>query len=357
MRMKILYISSENRKTDYLCDAVLHGLKSLLGDEVVDVGRAWFLYRNDCLARREELSSFHGRGFSLYGLLPEDVGTDRSDINAKIRSRFFDLIVYGSIARCHDYWELVRRHYPAEKIVFLDGEDWGDILPGFFRKGRYYKRELQSKNPLIFPVSFSIPQEKIRPLRKDKEGDFSPLVPKGLCHKHNIKFLDETEYYDHYSAYRYALTWRKGGWDCLRHYEILAAGCVPYFVDLANCPSRTLFMFPKELCLKTMSLPGVCGWMPRAGYDQPVSVNHGAFDAAQYEEHLYALQRHLHNHLTTERVAAKLIESIALKKRTYHHFVGVAYDMKYRARYRYAQILPYMRKLTKRLSRLKLKLR
>ena len=32
----------------------------------------------------------------------------------------------------------------------------------------------------------------------------------------------------------FALTRPKGGWDCLRHYEILAAGTLPYFLDLSR---------------------------------------------------------------------------------------------------------------------------
>ena len=41
---------------------------------------------------------------------------------------------------------------------------------------------------------------------------------------------------------------QKSGWDCLRHYEIIANGCVPIFMNISNCPDLTLFNFPKHLC-------------------------------------------------------------------------------------------------------------
>jgi hypothetical protein len=39
----------------------------------------------------------------------------------------------------------------------------------------------------------------------------------------------------------------KGGWDCLRHYEILMNGCIPLFENLNKCPKYTLTTYPKEL--------------------------------------------------------------------------------------------------------------
>ena len=43
----------------------------------------------------------------------------------------------------------------------------------------------------------------------------------------------------------------------MRHYEILAAGAVPYFLGLAHCPSRTMAAFPRHLVLQAMALPGL----------------------------------------------------------------------------------------------------
>ncbi|KAK3247815.1 hypothetical protein CYMTET_42697 [Cymbomonas tetramitiformis] len=50
---------------------------------------------------------------------------------------------------------------------------------------------------------------------------------------------------------------RKGGWDCFRHYEILANGCVPFFLGIDDIPPLTMHTFPKELVQRAMRLPGV----------------------------------------------------------------------------------------------------
>jgi hypothetical protein len=36
----------------------------------------------------------------------------------------------------------------------------------------------------------------------------------------------------------------------MRHYEILANGCIPWFVGLQDVPSNRLTHFPKELVLE-----------------------------------------------------------------------------------------------------------
>ena len=38
----------------------------------------------------------------------------------------------------------------------------------------------------------------------------------------------------------------KSGWDCLRHYEILASRCVPYFIDIEHLPQLTRTTLPKN---------------------------------------------------------------------------------------------------------------
>jgi hypothetical protein len=40
----------------------------------------------------------------------------------------------------------------------------------------------------------------------------------------------------------------------MRHYEILANNCIPYFTDLEDCPKQTLTNLPKELLLEAKEL-------------------------------------------------------------------------------------------------------
>jgi len=80
----------------------------------------------------------------------------------------------------------------------------------------------------------------------------------------------------------------KGGWDCMRHYEILANGCIPYFIDLDQCDVRTMAFLPKELIKEAMNLPGV----------SYLSINHKKFNKVKYYEILNKLLEHTRQYLT-----------------------------------------------------------
>jgi hypothetical protein len=99
----------------------------------------------------------------------------------------------------------------------------------------------------IYPLSYSIPLEKISNLKhvSEKKRELSLVIP-GKPGIYNVSYNSEKEYYKQYEESKYAITKKKGGWDALRHYEILANNCLPLFEDLENCPSTTLFNFPKE---------------------------------------------------------------------------------------------------------------
>ena len=49
-----------------------------------------------------------------------------------------------------------------------------------------------------------------------------------------------------YSNSIFAITNKKLGWDCLRHYEILMNGCIPLFFNIKDCPKSILQTLPKE---------------------------------------------------------------------------------------------------------------
>lgn len=109
------------------------------------------------------------------------------------------------------------------------------------------------EEPIARPASFSIDASKFR-LQYNKTAAFARFVPGSTyC------FTKEAAYAEEYAAAFYAHTSRKGGWDCMRHYEIIAAGCVPFFAHLDACPALTCTTLPKQLILEAMHLPGVCG--------------------------------------------------------------------------------------------------
>jgi hypothetical protein len=49
-------------------------------------------------------------------------------------------------------------------------------------------------------------------------------------------FKDEAAYYADLRASRFAITTKRGGWDCMRHYEVAASGCVICFRQLHTKP-------------------------------------------------------------------------------------------------------------------------
>ena len=98
-------------------------------------------------------------------------------------------------------------------------------------------------------MSYGIPDELILSDVPEKTQLWADVVP-GKMETYKYGPGDEQAYYDMYKRARFAITKKKGGWDCLRHYEILANGCIPVFENLEQCPENTLKVFPKELLMK-----------------------------------------------------------------------------------------------------------
>jgi len=51
-------------------------------------------------------------------------------------------------------------------------------------------------------------------------------------------FKEESAYYQDLRTSKFGITTKRAGWDCLRHYEIAAAGAVLCFRDLAEKPAN-----------------------------------------------------------------------------------------------------------------------
>jgi hypothetical protein len=103
----------------------------------------------------------------------------------------------------------------------------------------------------IFPLSYCIPDECIcsdEEALKNKHIVLADLIP-GEPFTYRYGHDQEDEYNQSYRESRFAITHKKGGWECLRHYEIMANGCIPIFKNLQHCPPLTLTSFPKELII------------------------------------------------------------------------------------------------------------
>ena len=59
--MKILYLANDKdlsfQKNDYTSDLLLHGLRDLLGKDVVDFPGSWYLYKDE--AKKRNLNFTH----------------------------------------------------------------------------------------------------------------------------------------------------------------------------------------------------------------------------------------------------------------------------------------------------------
>jgi len=239
---------------DYLQDQVLYGLRSLLGADCVDFPRKDVMYRA-CARPAAEL---YGRGFTLWKLLPE-IEVERGNLDdpdAAARAGF-ELVLFG---RVREQRELLRRWNAARlprglRVAFLDGGDTPKVLLPTALRGRYFKRERTARSaPFTRAVSFSIPAAKlVAEVPRDKPRRFATHVQceeayaleavRRECQR-AYAFADEDAYRADLQRSHFGITMRKGGWDCMRHYEIAANGCVPCFHRLAH---KSRFGAPFEL--------------------------------------------------------------------------------------------------------------
>jgi hypothetical protein len=245
--MKILMTKSWN-EPEYLDDGLLHGLRTIFGSDVVEYPRMWHMYADSFGFGKKDLSSIAARGFTYYGKM-EDHTVDRTDLETKIAAGYFDIIIMHSWypSPLHD---IIMSTTPAKKIVWLDGRDETKILENFIGTGIYFKRELTQNRSDVLPISFGFPEDRIQ-LPLNKVRAVAPLVPGNL---ETYIYFEETEYYKQYNQSLFGITTKKNGWDCLRHYEILGAQCIPWFLDLAFCPENTCTTLPKRKLLRINEL-------------------------------------------------------------------------------------------------------
>lgn len=281
--MKILYITKGDH-VDYQNDCLLIGLKEIYGAEVVDYNKQ---HHNYVSFDEQEAKKLYGMGMSVTRVLP-DLEVDRTDITSKIKNKYFDLVIYGSIWRSNDQLKKILEYYPTNKVIAVDGEDETTIHPYSELNVLYFKRELLKPTKTINPISFAIPTAKVN-FNKNKTKDFSYITP---LDKKTYIYTNETAYYKDYNEARFGVTTKKAGWDCLRHYEILGNGCIPYFIDIEKCPHHTMVSFPKNLC-------------------QQVTKQIGKTSCSEvYENLINELEQHVLNNNTTSALAKQFINTV-----------------------------------------------
>lgn len=322
--------------SDYQSDMLFHGLRTVLGSDCVDVRRMWWMYAHDKATRPEDFKKIWGKGFTMYGLL-EDIPIYRG------ADQHFDKIVIPLHHTVVQHPDVVLRslqslgqQFNLKDVVLVDGWDRTVIdatLLQFCQENgiKYFKRELDRDIEGVYPISFAFPEEKIptdAPLFYDRIYDIAPLIPvnQSVDPSYMKTYIYETEesYYNMYQNSKFALTSKKGGWDTLRHYEIMANGCIPIFVDFERCPKNTLHSMSRGLLAMAKRAIGLKlnlkdrEWelgMELKDCSEVVMDNPGSFEANSGGEVVgWLLQkefmRHLKQDLTTKALANRFLETI-----------------------------------------------
>jgi len=245
---------------DYLQDDVYHGLKMLYGSDVESNVNLEYLYQDYA----GDLSTLYGHGFSYAKNIDPELRrvVSEQDISQKLDASYYDLVIYLSYSRCTQQIEEVNKKLAWSRILVCDGDDDPYIWSSQFKT---FKRELLHKpTDRLFPISFALPEEKIVKSQVAKTqfmskqtpsrgpfpaapGGYKIRPPNGRVDTSGYKFKTEEGYYNDYQISNYAFTFKKGGWDCKRHYEIMANRCVPIFEGIENCPPHILTTLPKAL--------------------------------------------------------------------------------------------------------------
>jgi len=150
---------------------------------------------------------------------------------------------------------------------------------------------------MLHPITFSIPAEKITTSPPVKTKLISDLIPGKL---RTYIYKTEEDYYNEYKKSLFATTIKKSGWDCMRHYEILANGCIPYFPNVEKCPANMMALLPKALFLKANAL-----------YTKHRGKQLTKLTSAEMDECtalINSLLDYTRTHLTTEHLARYILE-------------------------------------------------
>ena len=250
--MKILFATIKNPRCqgDLLEVSILNGLRSVIGDNCIDVPRKKVMYHDWSETTRDEL---HGRGFTLYTRPIKDI---QSSLRTDIKN--VDVVLYGVSSMYNEQQdETLNSLVGKNRVWFLDGHDlYGDAPNKINFQGEQvigiqnapcFKRELVQENiPNVYPTGFGIPSYQIAEINLDTKDQLYQRTAPNSClfqpdtdlgNRSGYKFNREEDYFQDLQRSWFGLTCKRGGWDCLRHYEIIANGAVLLFKDYNKKPA------------------------------------------------------------------------------------------------------------------------
>ncbi|MEA2313552.1 MAG: hypothetical protein QOI03_244 [Solirubrobacteraceae bacterium] len=311
---RVLFVNPNHE--DYLGDGVFHGLRTLLGDDVVDFPKAEFLYEG---ASPGVLGRVRGRGFTLYGILP-DLPVDRDHLLPRALDGEFDLVIFGDIWRTFGLWSEWGPQLRAAGVAtaVLDGSDrvepypyaglWWRVrswwfLPRAHNRALYFKREITpltrwfasylmlppaiGRTLHLRPISFSIPAEKILASLPSKDKDFpahivDPELARRVGGQTSYAFTSESDYREDLARSRFGVTTKRAGWDALRHYEIAASATVPCFRELERKPATCApFGLDESNCIAYRDVEELLARVAGLGEEEYRALQAGALEWAR----------------------------------------------------------------------------
>lgn len=341
--IKILFLSTITNPqdysivSDYQLDVLMHGLNQLPDVELDCVPFPHWLYF-DPGRSEDDKRKIWGKGFTMYGNILKNVEMKEPKvIFEQFEQKYYDLVILGvhHTTNHHPHhndniMNTIRTYYSKDKIVTIDGWDWANVNQHLANNSHYFKRELTPENERnCKPIWFGIPRSRIQ--KKTPKGHpFAHIVPVNQSwNSEHIKtyiYNDEQTYFDGYNHSWFAYTCKKAGWDCLRHHEILMCNCLPWFTDIERCPPKTLYKYPKDLCIEVKKMAGVIPGTT-VPYDPQKDTYLGTtqliklgeergyieWDKFSMDDYISLHARfheHMLKHLTTEAIAKYLLEEV-----------------------------------------------
>jgi len=165
----------------------------------------------------------------------------------------------------------------------------------------------------LYPISFSIPESLTIQTVTEKNKDLAGGQSRGRrVYKYGVE--QEAAYHADYRTSRFGLTYRKGGFDCMRHLEIMANGCLPFFPGHQDIPKLTMTHYPKTAIAQafTMGLGDHHQGLRIDGFEltkkQP---EYGLIlDPTGYQRLAQSIVDHVRAHLTTTAMARYVLKQM-----------------------------------------------
>ena len=263
--MKIFIYNFEN---GYITNSIITGFSELNDEITVFCHISDFLYKDQKGLIDESLighQKLYGHAYTVNrnNIIIE---SNFDIILENINNHYYDLCIFPfcneSIIFNKDFNNLLsftHNYYQTNELFIIDECDNQSILPLNIPISSYlyFKREFTNGNMLhsnvfIFPISYSIPSEKFLPKNYNKSQVLiNSYYYEGMMYdtslRSSLNHQSIESYFNEYNNSLFAITGKRGGYDRMVHYEIIAGYCLPVFIDYIYMPRTVMTTWPSDL--------------------------------------------------------------------------------------------------------------